>query len=86
MILLDGVVHVFTGADGEGASTLSQLALGITLHDGHAIGLAAVNSDLLRSAMLGQSLADKVFGSLQISGCTKQELDRIALLSIARYR
>lgn len=51
VILFDGVVHEFAGADGDGLSTLSQPVLSIALHDGRPIGLAAVNSDPLWPAI-----------------------------------
>lgn len=54
MILLDGVVHVFTGADGDWLSTISQPILSIALRDGCPIGLTAVDSNLIWPAMLGQ--------------------------------
>ncbi len=78
MILFDGVVQVFNGADRVGPSILSQPALGITLHNGHSIGLTAADSNLLWPALLGQSLADKALGSLQVPVSAEQKLDVIA--------
>lgn len=60
-ILFDSVVHVFAGANGDGFSTPPQPVLRITLHDGHAIGLAPIKSDLLWPDMPGQSLVQKPF-------------------------
>lgn len=79
MILLDGVVHVFAQADGDELATMSQPVLCITLHDGHPIGLAAVNCDLLWPAMLGQPLADKAFASFQVAISAEHKPDCIAV-------
>ncbi len=78
MILLDGV-HVFARADGDELATMSQPVLCITLHDGHPIGLAAVNCDLLWPAMLGQPLADKAFASFQVAISAEHKPDCIAV-------
>ncbi len=59
MILFNGVVHVFAGADRDGIARVFQPVFRITLQDGNAVGLTAVNGDPLWSAVSGQSLANK---------------------------
>ena len=80
VILLDGIVHVFAGSDSDGPSGPPQPVLRIALHDGHAVGLAAVNGDPLRLAMASQGLAQKALRSLEIAVCGEVELDRIAIV------
>lgn len=63
IILLNDVVHVFAGADGDELTSLLQSACRIALGDCHTIGLTAVNCNALWSAMAGQSLAHETFGS-----------------------
>ena len=86
MILLNGVVPVFTGADGEGATTLSQLALGITLHEGNSIGLTAVYSDLVWPAMLASALRIMRLAAFRSRFLQNTNAMVLPLLSMARYR
>lgn len=79
MILLDGVVYIFAGADRDGSSTLLQPVLSIALYDGRPIGLATIDGDPFWAAMTGQSLADKAFGRFQIAISAEIELNRFAV-------
>ena len=79
MILFNGVVHVFVRANEYRFSRLSQPVLSIALYDGQSVGLAAIDGDPFRPAMMGQSLADKAFGSFQIAISAEIELNRIAV-------
>lgn len=79
MILLNSVVHIFAGTDRDGIAGLSEPVLCITLQYRNAIGLASVNGNSLRPAVAGQSLAQKAFGSGQITVFAEIELNRIAI-------
>lgn len=75
----DTAMILFTGTDNDGLATLSQPALGIALHDGHPIGLAAIDSDPLWSTVAGQSLAQEALGSFQVAIFAEHKLDCIAV-------
>lgn len=79
MILFNGVVHIFAGADGDGLSTLSQPALSFALHASHAIGLATINGDPLWPLVAGESLEQEAFGGSHVAFYTKIDLDHIAI-------
>lgn len=79
MILFNGVVHIFAGADGDRLSTLSQPALSFALHASHAIGLATINGDPLWPVVAGENLAQEAFGYSQVAFYTEIELARIAI-------
>ncbi|OYR19454.1 hypothetical protein CEV32_4961 [Brucella rhizosphaerae] len=62
MILLNRVVHIFAGANGNGLANLRKTVFCIALQDSCSIGLTAIDGDPFWSAMVGQSLAKKAFG------------------------
>jgi hypothetical protein len=67
MILFDTIVQVGTLLDPDrlqlGSRTVRQLALDTTRQDGFLNGLAAVDHNSLRSAVLIERLAQRVLGS-----------------------
>ena len=83
MILLNAVVHIFAGANGNGFASLAEPALRITLQYGYSVGLAAINGNAPRSTVAGQGLADKAFCSGQITMFAEIEINRV---TVAVYR
>jgi hypothetical protein len=79
MILFNAVVHVFVGTNDNGFASLSKRALCITFQYCSAIGLASVNGDALRPAILAKALRRKRLATLKSRSLLNIGLNRIAI-------
>jgi hypothetical protein len=88
MILLDPVVEVFTRPNPDWLQptpgAILQAICRIAGNDRLPVGLAAVDDDTMRPAMVLQRLPEEVLRRRQIPMFAEKELDRIPTLSIAR--
>ncbi len=79
MILLNHVVHIFAGANGNRFASVSKPALCIALHYSYSIGLASINGYSHWPAVAGQSFADEALSGSQITLLAEIELNRITI-------
>jgi hypothetical protein len=83
MVLLNAIVEVGALSDSNGFQTVTRLVLksvcGIAGPDRLTVCLAAIDHNPLGSAMTLESLAQKAFGSAEVSPLAEPELDRVTI-------
>jgi hypothetical protein len=83
VILLNAIVEVGALPDANGFQTVTRSVLkpicGIAGPDGLTVRLAAVDHNPLGLAMTLESLAQKAFGSGEVSPLAEPELDRVTI-------
>ena len=83
MVLLDAIIEVGTLPDPDRLQLASRPILEPTCRsagqNGFPVGLAAVDDDPLRTAVVLQRLAQEPFGGREIAPLTEPELDRVAI-------